>query len=402
MSKNFYLLMSSRVFSNIGDSIFYILMMWYIYTNYQSEYWLGLAGVMFSLPSIIGFFWGPIIDKYSPKHLYIIVSTIQFLLILLFAIVQFIATPGVYFILLFILLISITSELTYPIESVMIPRVVNRSAIYKANSYMSVSNNTVDMLSNGLGGIMVAILSFMAILNINMLLFLLPLLFMSMIQLKKNENHEDTKEVYSFSSSLKEGFKFTFKRKILNLVLPLTIINFTFSIVLVSLPIFADQLNGPEVYGLILMAFGVGSIVGALLVNNVLKVFDFKTLVILCFFSSGLAWLLMVYVVNESIIFTLLLITISYIFIGMINVMYTTLFQILPQEKLIGRVNTIVESLISMAMPLGSFIGGVLLTKYNVNDVMSIFGLSLFVISILYIVLIKKGDYDAKLILEKH
>lgn len=89
-----------------------------------------------------------------------------------------------------------------------------------------------------------------------------------------------------------------------------------------------------------------------------------------------------------------MLITVSYIFVGMINVMYTTLFQVIPSEKLIGRVNTIVESMISSAMPIGSLVAGLLLVKYNVESIISTFGFSLLLMSFVYLFIINKNDYD--------
>lgn len=398
MSKSFYMLLSSRVSSNIGDSIFYVVMMWYVFNNFGSEFWLGIAGVMFTLPSIIGFFWGPIIDKYSPKKIYIFISVIQFLLIFALILTHSFMNPSVYIILMFILLISITSELSYPIESVLIPRVVEKPSMYKANSMMSISNSTVDMLANGLSGIMLSILSIMVIFNINMILFLLPVIFMSYIKIKRSETQEEVSDSVTFNSSLKEGITFTFRRKILLLLLPLTVINFSLSITLVSLPVFADMLSGPEVYGFVLMAFGIGSVIGATLVSFVVKYLTFKVANVLCFTLAGVMWTVMVFGLNDSVILSLIFITASYIFIGIINVMYTTLFQMLPSERLLGRVNTIVESVISIAMPLGAFIGGILLTQYSVSHVMSVFGITLVIIGILFIFVLRKNDYDMNML----
>lgn len=123
--------MGSRVFSNIGDSLFYVFMMWYIYNNFTSEIWLGLAGVMFTLPSIFGFLFGPIIDRYSPKKTYILISIMQLLIILILIIYQYMSVPTAPIILLFILAMSITTEISYPLESVIIPRVVKKNQCIK-------------------------------------------------------------------------------------------------------------------------------------------------------------------------------------------------------------------------------------------------------------------------------
>ncbi|GAF65154.1 putative MFS transporter [Bacillus sp. TS-2] len=51
-NKNFIILWLGRIFTNLGDSIFYILSMWLVFEVTESPIYVGIAGVMFTLPSI--------------------------------------------------------------------------------------------------------------------------------------------------------------------------------------------------------------------------------------------------------------------------------------------------------------------------------------------------------------
>ncbi len=68
-NKNFQFLLWSRISSNIGDSIFYIVSMWAILEISRSPILTGVAGFLFTLPSIFNVLLGPLIDRSHPKKI---------------------------------------------------------------------------------------------------------------------------------------------------------------------------------------------------------------------------------------------------------------------------------------------------------------------------------------------
>lgn len=103
------------------------------------------------------------------------------------------------------------------------------------------------------------------------------------------------------------------------------------------------------------------------------------------FILSGFAWLLMVFSIQLSEIIFYVLLAVSYAFIGAINVLFTVLFQKLPDEKMLGRVNTAIESIISFAMPVGSLIGGFLTEITSSIFVLCLFGMGLIILGVSYL-----------------
>ncbi|MBG9366838.1 hypothetical protein [Streptococcus sp. NLN64] len=62
-NSDFRRLFMGRLFLNLGDSLVYMICMWYLYQVTQDSFYTGVASVLFSLPVLLGMFWGPIVDR---------------------------------------------------------------------------------------------------------------------------------------------------------------------------------------------------------------------------------------------------------------------------------------------------------------------------------------------------
>ena len=69
-----------RVTINLGDSLFYIVLMWLLYDLTKDPFYTGMGGFMFSMADALNFFCGPIIDRCSKRWLLLITSAVQFFL----------------------------------------------------------------------------------------------------------------------------------------------------------------------------------------------------------------------------------------------------------------------------------------------------------------------------------
>lgn len=385
-NKNFISLFLGRIFTNIGDSIFYILSMWLVFEVTKSPIYVGVAGFMFTLPSILNIFLGPIIDNNNPKRLYVFASLMQALLIIVLLVMLFTDLFSIWIFLLIIFTTTVFSEITYPLENVIIPRVVSKRDLIKANSIMSIAYQGLDLLFSGIAGILISLFTITILYGINLIAFVIPIICILFLKLAygKKEKSSVKDEWLQYKKDFVGGLHFIKLPLIFDLLLPLVLINFLFSIILVSLPSFAASLGGSSTYGLIIASLGVGSIIGAFFVEKVQEMFTLGKVMSVSFFASGVAWIVMVFSSQGNIPLMYFLLIVSYSFIGAINVLFTTLFQSLPSENMLGRVNTAVESFVSVSMPIGSLVGGILATYLPTSYVISTFGLGLILLSLYY------------------
>ncbi|EFS01880.1 major facilitator family protein, partial [Listeria seeligeri FSL S4-171] len=57
-NKNFRYLWQGRLISNAGDSIYYIVLSWYILTITNDSFWVGIVNFAIFIPNIFSFLFG--------------------------------------------------------------------------------------------------------------------------------------------------------------------------------------------------------------------------------------------------------------------------------------------------------------------------------------------------------
>ncbi|MEA0555986.1 MFS transporter [Lysinibacillus irui] len=371
INKNFSNLLYGRFLVNMGDSLYYITIMWLIYDLTKNTLFTGVAGALFMLPEIFSVFYGPIIDKCNKKKFLIIFSLLQALLMLVICIF-FLYDKGnvLSVILIAIPFLAFLSEFTYPLENVLIPRFVEKNELTKANSIMSIAADGVDLVFNAVSGLLIAITTISSILLGNSLLFLFAAFFFYRLTIKRETqkhqkmNFKESKEEYY--QDLKEGLAFVKRKDILELIIPFLMLNLLLAIFNVNLPAISSSISYSAVsYGLLLTASGLGSVAGASISQYISNKFKIGTIIISTVMLYGCAWLIGILLGSFYIyIFAFL----ASIFIGIINVVFTVLFQQLPPENLLGRVNTTIKTLITIFMPLGALVGGWIPMIFGVNN----------------------------------
>jgi len=356
INKNFTNLLFGRFLINLGDSLYYITIMWMVFDLTNNTLYTGIAGALFMLPEVFSFLYGPIIDRANKKNILVLFSLLQALL--LFIILFIYANDlSIYAILLVLPFLAFLSEFTYPIEGTLIPKFVEKKDLTKANSMMSVAANGVELFFNAISGILIAATSIYTILVGNISIFILATIFFSLLKIKGSTKTEKDQGKYTYFSDLKMGLKFVSKREILELMIPFLILNFLLASLTVNLPaISQESFESASSYGILLTASGLGSMVGAIVSDFVSKRVKFGAIVIGTIVLYGAFWLIGLSIGGHFIYLFAFLASIS---IGVINVIFSVLFQQLPPENMIGRVGTAISSLTTLFMPLGALLGGI-------------------------------------------
>lgn len=356
INKNFTNLLFGRFLINLGDSLYYITIMWMVFDLTNNTLYTGIAGALFLLLEVFSFLYGPVIDRANKKNILVLFSLLQALL--LFIILFIYANHlSIYAILLVLPFLAFLSEFTYPIEGTLIPKFVEKKDLTKANSMMSVAANGVELFFNAISGILIAATSIYTILVGNISIFILATIFFSLLKIKGSTKTEKDQGEYTYFSDLKIGLKFVSKREILELMIPFLILNFLLASLTVNLPaISQESFESASSYGILLTASGLGSMVGAIVSDFVSKRVKFGAIVIGTIVLYGAFWLIGLSIGGHFIYLFAFLASIS---IGVINVIFSVLFQQLPPENMIGRVGTAISSLTTLFMPLGALLGGI-------------------------------------------
>lgn len=372
------------IFTNIGDSIFFIVTMWYVTNQSEHSFYTGLVVFLFTLPETLLLFFGPLIDKIHPKKILGIATTAQICIHILLVLLFLLNQVSIVVLLALQLLSAVASAVIYPIEETMIPQVVSNREIVTANSWFSVAYKMTNSLFDGLAGLLLAAVSVAWLYGINVLVFLVPLFVIQRLKVKKSSaGQSEPLQFKTYTKDLKRGLAFVMKSSIRLMVFPLAFLNFFTAVNIVTLPYFAQSLSpNPATYGVLLSCSGVGSMVGALLVSHLETRWSAGKILTYGLFFNGVLWIATIFSPVPSIAY--LFIFLTNLFMGGYNIIFSALFQVMTPTALLGRVNTCVDSIITIAMPLGSLVGGTLLMMFPLKIVMLLNASALILTAIVY------------------
>ena len=380
-NKNFSILLFGRLITNFGDSIYSIATLTLIYSLTKSTFYSGITLFLISFTAILQIFISPIISKFDVKKFLIISQLIQAIILLVITYLIFIDKLHITTLIIFIVCISFINQIVYPIQLSLLPKIVKRHDLVKANSLFSIAYQGSDALFNSIGGFIITIFESIYAFIINSLTFFInSVLFIFLSSdLSKNEKTIITQENYL--SKLSNGIKIWNAPLLKPLLIGIIIINFSTSSLLTILPEYSET---SYFYGILLSASGLGILIGAFLSNKqILKNIRLGTLYITFAFGIAVSWGSLSIFNNNSItnkIINFSLFLFGWILIGILNTYSQTMIQcIISKDKLEVAMSTMIGLSIAFS-PLGALVAGILSIKFNTKIIIII--TSLLILSI--------------------
>lgn len=380
---NYFLLLAIRILINFADSLFYIVSIWMISSNFDNPLYTGMAVSIFMLPEAMLIFVGPIIDKVSPKKILLasIVTQILAVVILLF----YHAKVGLFVLYILLFVSSFGSAISYPLEDTLIPNIVEKNRIVEANSGFYIAYEVVDAIFNGISGFLLVVFSYKKLYGINLAMLLLTLVPIYMFRCKRqNKKGFDGYSLKEYYYDLKEGIHYVGSSFDLLLIsLPLVVINLYNAINATTLPYYCTSFSNPEMFfGFITMASGIGGVIGGAVAGVISRKVKSGNTLYISLFLKGFFWIIAVLINNMY--FALAAFGFSYAFSAINNMVFSAFFQLYPPSDMIGRVNTIIDTLITIAMPIGGVLGGYLLSIVSPKVIYAGFGIFVILVSMLF------------------
>ncbi|HET7658655.1 MAG TPA: MFS transporter [Bacillales bacterium] len=383
---NFSFLLFGRLITNIGDSLYFIAATWLAYSLGGSAFYSGLAGFLTLLPEMFNFLIGPIVDRSNLKKVLLVSEIMQFLLILLVPTLYLFHQLNVTWILILMPLITIFNMFSYPAEISLVPKIVEKKNLVKANSAMSFAYQGTELIFNGLGGILVLLIGAVSLYVIDSATFLISIFLFASLRLQHQPSKPKTKQTIAdsfrqYQDELKQGFKFALNPIIINMLLPLIIVNFTISAATTIFPAFADHFGGAATYGILMTCFLAGLTIGSLLSQFVSTHFTIGRAMIIAYGLSGILWMLTAFGASSTVYVSFLCLLLSGIPVGATNVIYSSLYQLIPPENMIARVQSLSRSFTLAAMPLGALAGGYFASLYGSGLIIACNGFTILLLS---------------------
>ncbi|AJH74732.1 major Facilitator Superfamily protein [Bacillus cereus ATCC 4342] len=381
-NRNFLLLFLGRIFTNIGDSLYYVAAMWLVYKLSGNPFYSGLAGFLTLLPSALQFLTGPFVDRWPIKNTLVITQVLQCILILIIPITHYFDLLTVQLLLIIMPIVAFIEQFAYPAQSKALPLLLHKTQLLKGNSLFSFAYQGIDLICTTLSGILVALFGAITLYVIDSFTFAITALLFFSLKIPKQTETGTTLSTKQYFSDLKEGFSIVFRSLMGVFLIGSVVANFSIGMTMAILPSFADSLGGVKSYGFFLAAISAGSLIGALFSSWVGKR-NVGRVSIIGFATDATFWFLSTIVPFQWL--SILLFGLAWIPIGATNILFATISQIVIPNQYIGRINSVMRSMSTIAMPIGSLIGGYAANIFSSQLIFALASIGILFISLVWL-----------------
>lgn len=390
--KDFSHVFLGRLISNCGDSIYTIVLSWYVLEMTNSAWYVGLLNFLIFIPNTFSFVFGKKIDSHPKKFLLVLLEWAQLLAVL--GIIMGMCLKGINanlslaIIFTCVFIASTVGLNTYTVQDALVPKIVASKDLAKAEMYMSIAYNGTEYVFTAISGFLLSVISYIPLLFIDVFTFLGSIILFRKIRFK--EKIEKSVEEADFLS----GLRFILKNKVVfSITLGGAILNFLFGGFNVYQLLIAKEVGNSAFYGLLVSACAVGTLLGTTFVANFLlqklsygKAFWLATVI----FGIGIGSTALAQ--NRFVI--LLIWFTSCLFLGVTHVAQKPILQTeIPNEHL-GKVFSAFYTVTIPTLAIGSLFFGYIADFLSWHIFVVIFAAALLLVALLYYSNKKLRDYS--------
>lgn len=396
-------LLIGRIGTNIADSLFYMAILWYFKSHFHSPMLLSIIFVADSTIDMFSFTLGPIIDRVDIKKLLQLVTIIQVglsLAIILLLNDQKLHTFAIFLLIIVYILSTIGSTLIYPAEDKILPIIVKKEKLTKVNGIFQMSYQTLDLFLNAGATILITYLSIKSTIIISSLVFAVALLFYVRLNSAPQKNRFIEKNSTYLKDMLIGWQTLRHEEKILILIVPFALTNLFYGIASVGLPYFATQYlsNAAISYGSLELSSSIGGLLGSIVVQHFyVKDNKLKLLIVICLMLSGISIILETIIASIFPILILVFALSSTFWISIMNINFKVLVQESFDPNILGRINTINSSIVNCMIPVGSFLGGIIIKNLGARPSIILEGIAQVITALFYLILFIKTKNNSSL-----
>ncbi|OAN15493.1 MFS transporter [Exiguobacterium undae] len=355
-------LLAGRTASSLGDSLYQIAVIWYIYELTGNTIFTGAAVACISIPQVFNFLFGPLIDRADKRKILINSQLIQFLIMAIIPIAIILNVENVYLVFVVITLLAFVENFQGTAEMSIVPLIMEKKNIGPFNSFNNSLQEIISLIITGAFSLIILYVGIRDIYLFNAVTFLLACLFFTKIKYsssKKNvvKNTFEKENSSEYRIDLKEGLSYFISSKLLIITLPFMFANGLISGIGAILPDFANFLGNSKYYGFLMFTVSIGLLLGSILSPLFMK---FKIGTVFIFLPLATATIWITALLQPFLVLTFILLGLSMVPFGIMNIVFLTLNQNAVEERFLSRVLSISDSFLFIAIPIGAVAIGVI------------------------------------------
>ena len=263
-NRNFTLLWSGLIVSNVGTWMQNVAQGWLVLQLTNSPLWLGLLGLSFAVPMIVlPFVGGVVVDRINRIRLLYVTQTGQMLIAFSLAALTWLGWINVWYILAASFIGGVLLAFDNPARQALVPDMVASRDLFNAMSLNAATYNGAALLGPAIAGALLGPLGAGSLFFINGVSFLAVLI--ALLAMRNVRTHSGGAQA-SLQQSARRGLGYAWRNRLILSLLFLSSIAAVFGRSYQNLlPIFARDIwhAGPAGYGFLLSSAGGGALVGA-------------------------------------------------------------------------------------------------------------------------------------------
>ena len=397
--RDFRLLWLGEGISLLGDQFSFIALPWLVLQITGDALAIGLVLAIAGIPrALFMIFGGALTDRFSPRNVMLTTNMARMFLMAFLAAAILGAFVEMWMVYLFALLFGLADAFFYPAASAIVPTVVPKDQLEIGNSITQGTAQLTVFVGPMLAGLLIALFAGQAggpapaadLRGIGLAFAFDALTFLaSAVTLALMSNQKAVKNAeeigQSVWSDIWEGLRYVWQdttlRTVFIIIAALTMLGN--APIIIGVPVLADERlpNGAAAFGILMSAYGAGSLIGivlsGLLPNPPQKWFGtilFLAVTLMGVFMAALAF---VYTLWAGIV----LLFLSGLVDGWVIIQFTTWLQRRSPERLLGRIMSLLMfAFVGLAPVADTVIGG--LIEWNLNAVLLISGTLLALIAL--------------------
>jgi len=357
-SRNYRLFVGGQLVSLIGTWMQMVAQSWLIYRLTGSAALLGLIGFASQIPVfVLAPLGGVIADRAHRHHVLIATQTLMMLLAFALAAVTLSEYVEVWHIFALASLLGVTNAFDIPARQAFLVEMVDRDDIINAIALNSSMLNGARVVGPGIAGIVVATVGEGWCFLINAISYVAVIGALLMMHVRRKAQVHSPVSAWE---SVVEGFTYSWDTKpVRALLLLLGLVSLMGMPYSVLMPIMADRIlyGGPNAYGLLLSASGLGALAGAATLTMRRHISGLGRWVAVSAIGFGVT--LIAFSLSRVLWLSALLLVPAGFFVMIEMASSNTLIQSMIPDRLRGRVMSVYSMMFMGMAPLGALGAGI-------------------------------------------
>ncbi|MBD3234405.1 MAG: MFS transporter [candidate division Zixibacteria bacterium] len=361
-NRNLTYLWVGQVISQIGDSVYQIGLIWLTLELSGSESITGLVAMSAYLPAVfLSIFSGVVSDRYDRRKIMISADLFRCVFILLIPLSFVVGMLNPILLGINAFAIAIAATFFNPARDSIIPTIVERKGLLRANSLIQTSWQFSLLIGPAIAGGLLHFVGNVHLFTVDSLAYLLSFLFVFLIRPSAPEI--DIPRKRPGFSEVKEGLIYAVKHPVILPLLLITIADniFIMGPAIVGTPVFVKQVLGlgAESYALIQACYAIGMLIGTAGLLIFGKRFKKGRILLLGMFLDGITFVPLYFV--DSLLTMEITIIVHSLAIPMLTVVRASIIQEIIPTKMTGRIFALVNLAVVGMSAVSSGLSGFLL-----------------------------------------